>query len=213
MGIIAKNTGSEIKYDPVPQGLHNAICYGIFDIGTHRNKNYDVDQHKIIIVWELPDQRIDIEKDGEKKNLPRAFSNEYTLSLGENSYLRRDLESWRARGFTAQELKGFDIVKLLGVPCQLNIIHKPSKTDPEKIYANLSGVVKAIEGYDNKPENPLIYYSIEEHGKDIPEGIPEWIVNKIKQSKEFQAPDNVTPLDVGLDELGETTEVDPDVPF
>ena len=36
----------------------------------------------------------------------------YTLCLHERAALRKDLESWRGRKFTEQELDGFDLEKL-----------------------------------------------------------------------------------------------------
>lgn len=206
MGIIAKQPDTDIKYDPVPQGLHVGICYGIFDLGTQHSEFYDTWHRKIIIVWELPEVRGQFEKDGETKDLPKAISNEYTLSLHSKSALRHDLETWRSKGFTEDELSGFDITRLLGVPCQIQVIHKQSK-DGTKTYSNVGGIVQAPKGYNKQPENEPIYFSFEEHGQSIPEKTPEWIVNKIKQSKEwrsFDQPSNITPLN---------EEKDPDVPF
>jgi hypothetical protein len=203
MGIVAKDTGKDIVYDPIPQGLHNAICYAVYDLGTQYSEKFNTEQRKILICWELPDVRGDFEKDGEVKNLPKAISAEYTLSLSEKSNLRHDLETWRSRSFTPEELEGFDITKLLGVPCQIQVIHKKSK-DGVKTYSNVGGIVRAIQGYDKKPENKCIYFSFEDHGENIPDGIPEWIVNKIHQSKEWKdlqaPPDNVTPLNQESDD-------------
>ena len=211
MGIIARKNDNEKTFEPIPQGLHLAICYGIFDIGTHLSEKYKTKYRKIIIVWELPEDRIKIEKEDGLKDLPRAFSNQYTLSLGDNSFLRRDLESWRGKGFSHDELKGFDITKLLGVACQLNIIHKQ---EGDKLYQNLSGIVQAPKGYKPILENPKIYYSIEEHGEDIPDATPDWIVKKIKSCEEWNAQDVSVPLDVSLEELGEMTEMgDDQIPF
>jgi len=37
------------------------------------------------------------------------ISKRYTMSLGEQSTLRKDLESWRGKKFTPEELQGFDL--------------------------------------------------------------------------------------------------------
>ena len=216
MGVTAKQPDQEIKYEPIPMGLHTAICYGVFDLGTQHivgktstGESFDNWLRRVLIVWELPEVRGEFERDGKKMDLPRAISQEYTLSLHSKSGLRHDLETWRSKGFTENELKGFDITKLLGVPCQIQVIHKPSK-DGSKTYSNVGSIVQAPKGYEAVLENDPVYFSFEDN-MEIPETIPEWIQNKIKQSKEWKdsedTPDNVTPLDVDLNELNE------DVPF
>src|SRR5208337_1405024 len=63
----------------------------------------------------------------------------YTLSLHEKAALRKDLESWRGRTFTEEELKGFDVENVLDVPCLLNVIHNGTSGT---VYANVSGIMK-----------------------------------------------------------------------
>src|SRR6185436_8399648 len=113
--------GADIQ--PIDPGVYTAACYGIIDLGTHLNPVFGSEQHKILVQWELPEVRGEFERDGKKLNLPRAVSKRYTLSLSEKANLRRDLESWRGRKFATQELAGFDLRALLGVSCQLQIVH------------------------------------------------------------------------------------------
>ncbi len=177
MGLIAKDKGGG-DFTPIPEDLHLAICYGIWDIGTQFSEKYGKSIHKVIIVWEIPGCRGEF--DG--KNLPRAISKRYTLSLHKKADLRKDLESWKGKKFTDEELKGFDIKKLLGVPCQIQVLH--AKVD-DKIYANIAAITKAPTGTNIKPENPLKFFSFEE-GNTVPDGTPEWIMALIKQSEESQ---------------------------
>lgn len=193
MGLTATDKGG-VDFDPIPQGTHHAICYSIFDLGTQFNDYYGKRQHKVLFCWELPEQRIQIEKDGEEKNLPRATSKQYTLSLGEKANLRKDLETWRGRAFTPEELKGFDLRKVLGANCFLQIIHKDKG---DKTYANVTGLMELMPGREKRtPENPLRFFSLEDNDP-IPEGTPEWIVKIIGSSEEFVAtnspeqPDNI----------------------
>ena len=112
MPLFAKNKGGE-EFDVIPEAIHHAICYGVYDLGTHINPTFGKSEHKVLIQWELPGQRIDIEKEGKMVNLPRAISKRYTLSLHKKANLRKDLESWRGKSFTEQEEEAFDIIKLL----------------------------------------------------------------------------------------------------
>ena len=78
----------------------------------------------------------------EGKDLPRAISREYTLSLHKKANLRADLESWRGKGFTDRELEGFDLENILGKNCMLNIIHKQTE---KAIYANIVSVMPLMK--------------------------------------------------------------------
>lgn len=182
MGLIATESGGS-NFEPVSEGLHQAIAYSVYDLGTHFNEKFSKSSHQILIMWELPGERIDIEKNGETLNLPRAISKKYTLSLGEKANLRKDLQTWRGKAFTADELKGFDLHRLLGVPCQIQIIH--NKKD-DKVYANITAIMPMPKGSSPiKPENPLRFYSIVDHGQSIPDGTPEWVMEIIKDSDEW----------------------------
>lgn len=197
MALTAKKTEGG-DYTPVSQGLHQGVCFMLMDLGTQFNEKFGKSAHKILIGWEIPDERIEIEKDGQKKNLPRAISKQYTLSLHEKAQLRKDLESWRGKAFSEPELDGFDLTKLLGQNCMVQVIHK---TKDNKTYANVSNIVSMPKGMPKKnPENPLRYFSFEEHQDAIPEGTPEWISDIIKHSEEWQ---NIN--EGGIDERGNAT--------
>lgn len=180
MGLTAKEPeGSD--FQPIPQGMHQAICTGIYDLGTQFNTYFGKRQHKVLFCWELPMVRGEFERDGKMMDLPRAISKEYTLSLNERAILRKDLETWRGKSFTENELKGFDLKRILGVSCTLQILHKRKD---DKTYANVVGITPVSPIVEiNQPENPLRFFSFEE-GMNIPEGTPEWIADKIKQADE-----------------------------
>ena len=74
MGLIAKDSSGE-DFEPIPQGLHPAVCYAVFDVGTQYS--FDKYIHQCIVCWELSKQRIEV--NGE--DLPRAISKWYTVSL------------------------------------------------------------------------------------------------------------------------------------
>lgn len=179
MGLIAKDKGGT-DFQPIPEDLHLAVCYGIWDIGTQYQEKWDKTSHKVIIVWELPECRGEFERDGKKVDLPRAISKTYTLSLHEKAALRKDLESWRGKKFTEEELKGFDLKKLLGAPCQIQVLHNKIG---DKIFTNIATITKAPSGTVLHPENPTTFFSFEDGG-DIPQSTPKWIRERIMASEE-----------------------------
>ncbi len=68
----------------------------------------------------------------------------YTLSLHENASLRKDLENWRGKKFTEEELQGFDLEKLLGVNALITVVH--SQGADGKTYSNIAAVSKLMKG-------------------------------------------------------------------
>lgn len=190
MGLTMKEKGNGKSYDPVPADLHIGICYAVVDLGTQCNPwREGEDKHQVLIIWELPDLRIDVERDGITQNLPRAISKRYTASFHEKANLRKDLQKWRGRPFTTDELKGFHLSKLLGVNCTLLVQHKVSKSTGNT-YAMVDTVMP-LKGVDKRePENPVVYYDMDEHGKALPKGLPDWVIDVIQESKEWQKTDN-----------------------
>ena len=183
MGLMASDSGGT-NFEPLPAGVHHAVCYGVIDIGTQPANNPAFsDTHRCMIMWEVPEERIEIEKDGEKLNLPRVISRELTISLSEKSHMRPLLESWRGRPFNMQELMAFDLANLVGANCLLNVIHKESNG---KTYANVAAAMPLPNKMEKlAPENPSIFYSMEDMGLNVPDGIPDWIVKKIHNSREW----------------------------
>ena len=184
MGLIASDKSGK-GFDPVAEGVHNAVCFWIFDLGHHLDEKFGKRNHSVLIGWEIPGERIEIEKDGVKQNLPRAISKKYTISLNEKANLRKDLQTWKGRVFTEKELEGFDIKNLLGKSCMIQVIHNKKG---DKTYANIAAIMPLMKGVAPlTPENPLKFYSIQDDRDQIPEGTPEWVRDIIKTSDEWQA--------------------------
>lgn len=141
MPIIA--TASEGQtFTPAPEGVHHAVCVDVIDLGHVKSaflddKGNEKWQHKVNVVWQISETR----DDGKRYQLYKRF----TLSLHEKAALRHDLESWRGRPFTDDELRGFDVEKLIGANCLLNVVHRKS-ADGTKTYANVVSVMPLIKG-------------------------------------------------------------------
>jgi hypothetical protein len=182
MGLTASDKGGG-DFEILDAGVYVAVCYCVVDLGTQHNVKYDQWQHKVMLGYEIPDERIEIEKDGQMKDLPRVISRQFTLSLSDKGYLKPYLESWRGKKFTFEEQVSFDISKLLKANCQLNVIHNEYEG---KTYANITTAMPLIKGIERRdPENPLIYYSMEDHGLNIPEEVYDWQKKIIMKSKEY----------------------------
>ena len=190
MGLIAKNKGGE-DFAPVTPGMKQAVCYLVADIGTQpSNSPQFKPRRQVVIGWELPNEpKIEIidKKTNAKVLMPRVLSNTYTLSLSKKANLTPMLVSWRGRAFTDAELEGFDLQKILGANCLLNVINN---TKEGKTYANISSVSPLMpEMKKVKPINPILFFSIDDQPGTTPIKIPQtlhsWIIAKIMQSDEF----------------------------
>ncbi len=177
MGLMAKDTGGS-DFTLTPQGTHIAICNMVVDLG-HQKTTYQGQstvKRQCYVRWELPNERVEYQKDGANVNGPMSIGKTYTLSLSEKANLRKDLESWRGKQFTPQELDGFDLFNLLGVPCQVTVTHD---TKGDKTYANVKSVAGLPKGMPkpNAAENDLLKYCDDEQ-QDFSK-LPEWLRKKI----------------------------------
>lgn len=146
----------EQQFEPAPPGLHEAVCVDVVDLGIVPGK-FGL-KRKLKLIWQLKMKN----KDGERFHARAS----YTQSLMEGSNLRRDLESWRGRSFTREELKEFDVEKLIGVNCQLSLKHNVSKSTG-RTYAQVTVVLPPVKGGSLKPEN----YTREPWASEEPPGV------------------------------------------
>ncbi len=200
MGTVA-SVGEDREFERAPAGAHLARCYMVIDLGMQSSSYMGKPKkaHKIHIAWELPNELM---QDGR----PFSVSSRYTLSLFDQAILRQHLESWRGRGFTDEELKGFDVKKVLGAYCQVSIVHN---TESSKTYANVKGVIQFPKGMAKpNPVNPDVYYDIE--NGDITK-LPEWLQETVKKSDEWIAKTTGRPQEkTGTAAIA---EMDDDIPF
>lgn len=205
MSIMARDKGGG-DFKPVPAGTHRAICTLIADMGVQPSARFKP-QRKVYIRWELPDEQIEWQdREGKKHNGPMVIGKQYTLSLSEKANLRADLESWRGKMFSAEELKGFDLQNILGKACQLGVTHN-AKGD--KTYANVSAVMGLSKGMSApKAQGEQLAYSIDEHDDGIFQKLPPWLQEAIKERVSNEADKTVNEPAGPVDD-----EFDDDIPF
>lgn len=187
MAINASAKGNQ-EYDLIPQGITPAICYSVYDLGTQEYmwQGKLKTPWQVVFIWELPEYLIDIEyEDGTTEEMPRVISQIFTVSLHKKSNLRPFLVAWRGREFTKQEEDAFDLKNVLGVNCNLQILHETGNNS--KTYANVINAMPLMDGQAKlEPRNPVRYFSLTEE-MGIPEECPEWISDKIQDSREWKA--------------------------
>jgi len=170
MAIMAKKTGGG-DFTPCPGGSHIAICVDVVDLGlvetSYSGKSKKV--HKIRVVWQTGEKRDD--------GKPHYVGRRYTLSLHERSSLRKDLEAWRGRSFTEEELEGFDVERLLGAAALLSVVQQARDGS---VYANINAIMRPPKG-TSSPALDTTYVRVCNRPKDLASGAageppaePDW---------------------------------------
>lgn len=202
MPIIAKNAGK--KRELAPQGNHVAICYKMVELGTITDtfKGEDVTRHRVLLYWELSNELAMF--DGVEK--PISVSKEFSLSMNEKSTLRKMLESWRGKAFTEKEANAFDITRLMGVPCMVNVIHVTSQSGNQ--YENVSSITPLPKGMEIPTQfNDSFEFSIDGYDQAKFDTFPDFIKDKINGSIEMKA------RQVDQGQSIEETQEDDSLPF
>lgn len=176
---LSDNGGKE--FEQAPTGNHIGRCIGLIDLGTQQGEYQGKTTHarKIVLRFELPNELI---SEGEFAGKPFVVSKFYTASLVEKANLRKDLEAWRGRPFTPDELMGFDSKNLLDKPCMVNVTHT------EKKKAKISGVTPIPKGLVVPGRiHDLLYLSLEpnEFKREVYEGLNDYWKGEIQKSPEW----------------------------
>ena len=218
MALIAKESGGG-TFTPVPQGMHLARCYRVVDLGTQKSEYLGT-------VKNLPKVMLQFEVHGEDdagkpiltgKNEPMSISKNFTLSLAEKATLRKDLQTWRGREFTAEELRGFELKNVLGAWAMISVIKSAAPNGKE--YTNIAAIMSvppAIkkaglpEGFNtpgifsiDEPDMTM-FDTFSDNLKQKISGSPEWQARNGQAPARQQAP---APSGSGFDDM------DDDIPF
>ncbi len=184
--IVADNGGSDFKR--VPAGVHIGRCCRLIDLGT-QEETYEGETKllpKLSITWELFGEDEEgnplVQDDGK----PMLIWQEFTASLGKKAKLRAALESWRGRAFTDEDLKGFDVSKLLGAYCMVNVTEKKAKTSDKTymVVSSLTPLPAALKA--SKPEGvwPNLVFDLSKPDEDVFAQLHEKVQERIGKSLE-----------------------------
>lgn len=167
------------EFSVTPAGNHFATCYRVVDLGTQKGEYQGkaTFKHKIMVTWELPDELME---DGR----PYSISQRYTLSSSKKATLRNHIESWRGKPFSDEEFGTFDIGKLIGHSCLLNVVHT---VKPDKTYANIVSIGALPKGMTKRSLiNLAAYFSLNEFNQEIYDSFSEGLKATIALSPEYQ---------------------------
>jgi hypothetical protein len=195
--------------------MHLARCYRIVDLGTQQSEYMGQTKylHKLMVAWEIHG----VEDNGQPLRMqdgrPFAIFKNYTLSWSEKANLRLDLQSWRGKPFTQEELRRFDLKNVLGAWCMLNIIEAPSKTG-NKIFSNVNGItpVPSVIKQSGLPDpvNKTELFHLQDPDMEMFNGFSDNLKAKITSSPEWAKLQNKAAPKPAAREPGSDDE---DIPF
>lgn len=189
MAFIASDNGGG-NFKRVPAGVFIGRCYSLIDLGTQLSSGQygEKMQHKIRIGWELfgdDDEGAPLTVDVDGREMPMTISKSYTVSLHEKSGLRKDLAAWRGRDFTDEEAKAFDVSKLVGAYCMVNVT--TSETNG-KTYSNVAGLTPlpgALKNAKPAPVHEHVLFDLDEPDMKVFATFHEKLQEAIKRSPEW----------------------------
>jgi hypothetical protein len=150
------SAGSSLSIPTHAEGQFPAVCIDIVDLGIVEMtwQGNTRRKHRMYLRFFCGETFTDDE--GQER--PLWVDQYFTVSLHENSALRPFLEKWRGKRFTAQELRGFNLMQLLHVPAYVQIAHN---TKGEKTYANVDSVMRLPKGME-APAVPESYVRVKD---------------------------------------------------
>ena len=174
----------------LPEGLHEAYCYGVVDRGTHDRKPYQGKARppvqQIQIMFELTEvKRVFKEENGEE---PCVGGIKFNMSFHEQSDLVKILTPWIG------DPEEYGLENIVGHPAQITIKHNVGNDG--KTYDNIESIAPMspkLIGQMPPRHNKDMVFDIATHGFDSKEfaGLYPWLQNVIKDSYEYkQASDN-----------------------
>lgn len=195
---VKQNAGGE--FEITPEGTYIGRCIKVIDLGTQTTTGQygTKQQKKVMITWELLDDEVKM-NDGR----PYATSQFYTASLHEKAQLRKDLEAWRGKKFTEEELEGFDLNDVLGKYCMIQIVHSADGN-----YANVNALMR-YKGEEPAGVNELVSFDLSNPDMKVFDTFSEKMQTKIKNTPEWEELENGQPVEDWIAEgeaLGEALE-------
>jgi len=150
--------GSGKEFARLAPGTYVAVCDQVVALGLQEGSAaFPAPKYQAFLRFQVPGERVDIDRDGETVNLPMTIHSKYTASMNEKATLRKQIESWRGKKFSDEEAADFDVASIAGKACMLSV----QEVDKgEKVYSTISGISALPKGMPApKAEGDVLVYN------------------------------------------------------
>jgi hypothetical protein len=190
MSLTAKDSGGG-SFTPVAPGDAPCTVLPHCGLGTQKSEYQGQIKHlqKVMIQFEVHGEDDNGNPLVTAKGEPMSISKNFTLSLAEKATLRKDLQAWRGRDFTADELRGFELKNVLGAWAMITAAKSVGNNGKE--YTNVISInpVPVAIKKAGLPEgfNKLAMFVIENPDMELFETFGNGLKEKIASSPEWRA--------------------------
>ena len=185
--------GTSGAYTAAEAGTFSARCVALIDKGTQKSvyEGEEKSARKILFSFEItdPDNRRD---DGS----PHIIHKTLTASNHPKAAMRKLLETWRGKPFSAEELRAFDLKVLLGLNCLVGIVHTEKG---DRTYANLSSVMKLPKGMvPGVGTEPLVSFDLDSPDWQVFAKLGSRLQAQIAESPEYAKANPPAHVQIGV---------------
>ena len=166
------------KLPPMEPGVYLAVCVGVIGIGEQYDKWANEYQNKVMLVWEIPSETVEING----KQETRLQDKEFKWSDYETSNLRSVASTLMGRSFSDTEFRNFDLDDLVGTSCQIQVVQSSTGKS-----SYVKSVVALPKGFPipKATVTPMIWWAKKWNDEAFAK-LPEWIQHRIKKSTQYQ---------------------------
>lgn len=133
MPIYVSDNGGGGNFTPHPTGLFQMVCCDVIENGMC-DTAYGP-KRMVTLRW----QSVEENDKGQRMTVQQR----YNATLNEKANLRKDLEAWRGKAFTVDEVRRFDIETLIGVNAMVNVVHRQDAAG--KTWANVASLAPLMK--------------------------------------------------------------------
>lgn len=173
-----------------PTGTFMARVVRVIYLGTQSGGKFEP-VPKLQLTWELPTEK-HVFKEGDEPK-PFVVSQEYSHTMGSKSNLRPITESIIGTKLSDDEAYAFDHDELVGIACQITIIHDEKESGTWEKITSVSPLLKGVICPPQVNESKVL--SFEKWDEEYFQKLPNFIKNKIMSSPEYAKMKNIDVVD------------------
>lgn len=193
MGLNAKNIkttnsgGNHVQQEPIEAGTYPARVVQVIDLGVQEQKPFQGKDkppvQMIMVGYELTDEFCKDENGKDVEDKPRWISEEFPLYSLQADKAKSTL---RYNAIDPTDSCDGDFTRLVGLPCLLTIIKRPSG---DRVYNNVHSVSTVRQrDADRMPQlvNTPKVFLLDEPDMEVFGALPQWLQEKIKKNLHYK---------------------------